>query len=85
MGYKKLDKQTNFADLILKDSMDKNGCLHQLMDINDSNDWARIESVLMDHYKVGGGGPNVLDSLSGSISSGPPALERRPQAAFLKG
>lgn len=53
MGYKSLDQQTNFADVILKDSMDKNRCLEQLMDINDSIDWARIESVLMSHYKVG--------------------------------
>jgi hypothetical protein len=30
MGYKKPDKQISFADLILKDSMDKNRCLEQL-------------------------------------------------------
>jgi len=53
MGFKKLDQQTNFADLILKDSMDKNRCLEQLMNIQDSIDWARLESVLMSHYKVG--------------------------------
>lgn len=53
MGFKNLDQQTNFADLILKDSMDKNRCLGQLMNIQDSIDWARLESVLMSHYTVG--------------------------------
>jgi IS5 family transposase len=53
MGFKNLDRQTSFADLILKDSMDKNRCLEQLMNIQDSIDWARLESVLMSHYKVG--------------------------------
>jgi IS5 family transposase len=53
MGLKNLDKQTSFADLILKDSMDKNRCLEQLMNIHDSIDWARLESVLMSHYTVG--------------------------------
>jgi len=53
MGFKNLDQQTSFADLILKDSMDKNRCLEQLMNIQDSIDWARIESVLMSHYTVG--------------------------------
>jgi IS5 family transposase len=33
--------------------MDKNRCLEQLMNIQDSIDWARLESVLMSHYTVG--------------------------------
>jgi hypothetical protein len=53
MGYKILNHRTNFADVILKDSVDKNRCLEQLMDINDSIDWTKIESVMMSHYKVG--------------------------------
>ena len=53
MGFKNLDQQTSFADLILKDSMDKNRCLEQLMNIEDAIDWARLESVLMSHYNVG--------------------------------
>jgi len=53
MGFKNLDQQTSFAELILKDSMDKNRCLEQLMNIHDSIDWARLESVLMSHYTVG--------------------------------
>lgn len=53
MGYKKIDRNTSFADLILKDSMDKNRCLMRLMDIASSIDWSKIESVLMGHYRVG--------------------------------
>ena len=47
MGCKNVDQQTSFADLILKDSMDKNRCLEQLMNVHDSVDWARLESVWM--------------------------------------
>jgi hypothetical protein len=52
MGFKNLEQQTSFDDLILKDSMDKNRSLEQLMSIHDSIDWARLESVLMSHYKM---------------------------------
>ena len=53
MGFKSLDQQTNFADLIVKNPMDKNRCLEQLMNIHDSIDWVRLESLLMSHYTVG--------------------------------
>ena len=56
MGFKKLDRQANFADFILKASMDKNRCLEQLMNIEASIDWPRLESVLMSHYTVGKSG-----------------------------
>jgi len=54
MGFKKIDPQFTFADLVLKGSMDKNRCLTRLMDIAASIDWNRIESILMNHYHVGG-------------------------------
>ena len=54
MGFKKIDPYFTFADLALKDSMDKSRCLTRLMDIADSIDWDQIESVLMHHYQVGG-------------------------------
>ena len=54
MGFKKIDPYFTFADIALKDSMDKNRCLTRLMEIADSIDWDRIESVLMNHYQVGG-------------------------------
>jgi len=53
MGYKKIDRTISFADVILKNSMDKNRCLEHLIHINDSIDWPNIESILMDHYVVG--------------------------------
>ena len=50
MGYKKIDRTISFADLILKDSMDKNRCLTRLMDIASSIDWTsiriRIDGIL---------------------------------------
>ena len=53
MGYKKLDQELGFADLILKDSMDKNRCLKRLNDIHGAIDWKNIESVLMSNYVIG--------------------------------
>ncbi len=42
MGFKKMDREISFADLILKDSMVKNRCLKRLLDITSSIDWDRI-------------------------------------------
>jgi IS5 family transposase len=53
MGFKKIDPYLTFADLALKNSMDKNRCLTRLMDIAASINWDRIETVLMNHYHVG--------------------------------
>ena len=53
MGFKKLDQSFTFADVILKDSMDKNRCLIRIMEIADSIDWNGIEAVLMGHYQIG--------------------------------
>lgn len=53
MGFKKIDQSVTFADLILKDSMDKNRCLIRIMDIAKSIDWHSIEAVLMGHYQTG--------------------------------
>ncbi len=53
MGFKRMNTHITFADLALKDSMDKNRCLNRLMGIADSIDWEKIESVLMNHYQVG--------------------------------
>jgi len=54
MRFKKIDPYFTFADLALKESMDKNRCLTRLMGIAASIDWNRIESILMNHYQVGG-------------------------------
>ena len=53
MGYKKMDQEISFADLILKSSMGKNRCLEQLNKIHESIEWKNIESILMSHYVVG--------------------------------
>ncbi len=53
MGFKQIDPGMSFADLALKDSMDKNRCLKRLLDIAGSIDWNEIESILMSHYTVG--------------------------------
>ena len=53
MGYKKMNQEISFADLILKDSMDKNRCLEHLININNSINWPNIKSILMSHYIVG--------------------------------
>jgi hypothetical protein len=53
MGYKKMNQEISFADLILKDSMDKNRCLEHLLNINNSINWPRVESILTSHYVVG--------------------------------
>jgi len=53
MGYKKMNQEISFADLILKNSMDKNRCLEHLININDSINWTNIKSILMNHYTVG--------------------------------
>ncbi len=42
MGYKKMNQEISFADLILKDSMDKNRCLEDLININNSINWPNI-------------------------------------------
>ena len=53
MGYKKMNQEISFADLILKNSMDKNRCLEHLININNSINWPNIKSILMNHYTVG--------------------------------
>ncbi len=53
MGFKKMDQEISFADLILKSSMGNNRCLEQLNKIHESIEWKNIESILMSHYVVG--------------------------------
>jgi len=53
MGFKKMDQEISFADLILKNSMGNNRCLEQLNKIHESIELKNIESILMSHYVVG--------------------------------
>jgi len=43
MGFKKSNAHITFADIALKDSMDKNRCLTRLMDITDTIDRDKID------------------------------------------
>jgi IS5 family transposase len=53
MGFKNMDRKISLADLILKYSLDKNRCLKRLSGISGPIDWDRINSVLIDHYRIG--------------------------------
>ena len=53
MAFKRINRSLTFADLALKDSMDKNRCLTRLMNIAASIEWNSIESILMNHYQIG--------------------------------
>ena len=48
MGFKKMDQEISFADLILKSSMGNNRCLEQLNKNHESIEWKNIESILRD-------------------------------------
>jgi hypothetical protein len=43
MGFKDMDRGLSFADLAMKDSMDKNRYLARLLDIAVSIDWNDIK------------------------------------------
>ena len=43
MGFKKTSPDLNFAEFLLKSSMNKNRCLDNLSNINNSLDWDSIE------------------------------------------
>ena len=53
MGFKKIDQIIGFAELALSSSMEKNRSLTTLEQTNKVIDWAKIENILMKHYKIG--------------------------------
>ena len=53
MGYKKIDKSLDFADLALASSLKHNRSLKLMEKIDKAIDWSRVESILMGHYVVG--------------------------------
>ena len=53
MGYKKIDKSLDFADLALASSLKHNRSLKLMEKIDKAIDWSRVESILMSHYVVG--------------------------------
>ena len=53
MGYKKIGENLSFADLALKSSLKHNRSLKLMENLNNSIDWSRIETILMNHYTAG--------------------------------
>jgi IS5 family transposase len=53
MGYKKIDKSLDFADLALASTLKHNRSLKLMEKIDKAIDWSRVESILMGHYVVG--------------------------------
>ncbi|RPH48317.1 MAG: hypothetical protein EHM85_17430 [Desulfobacteraceae bacterium] len=53
MGFKKASRDLNFAEFLLRSSMNKNRCLDNLSKINDSLDWDSIEEMLAGYYNTG--------------------------------
>jgi len=53
MGFKKMDKSLNFGDLVLANSLKHNRSLVIMENINKSINWARVESILLNHYTIG--------------------------------
>jgi len=53
MGYKKIDKSLDFADLALASSLKHNRSLKLMEKIDKAIDWSRVESILTSHYVVG--------------------------------
>jgi len=53
MGFKKASRDLNFAEFLLKSSMNKNRCLDNLSKINDSLNWDSIEELLARYYNTG--------------------------------
>jgi IS5 family transposase len=53
MGFKKANQDMNFAEFLLKSSMNKNRCLDNLTKINNLLNWASIEELLVKCYSTG--------------------------------
>jgi IS5 family transposase len=53
MGYKKMKKNLEFADLALASPMKHNRSLKNMEKLNQSIDWNRINTILLSHYTVG--------------------------------
>ncbi len=53
MAFKKMEQNLSFADLALKSSLKHNRSLKLMENLNNSIDWSRIETILMNHYTAG--------------------------------
>jgi len=53
MAFKKMERNLSFADFALKSSLKHNRSLKLMENLNNSIDWSRIETILMNHYTAG--------------------------------
>jgi hypothetical protein len=53
MGYKKIEKEFSFANVVLESSKKNNRSIQKMRYLNKSINWNRVEDVLMSHYTVG--------------------------------
>ena len=53
MGFKKMNKEFSFADVFLESLKKHNRSIKNMEKLNKSNDWNRVEDILMGHYTVG--------------------------------
>jgi len=53
MGFKKINKEFSFADVILESSKKHNRSIKNMEKLNKSIDWNRVEDILISHYTVG--------------------------------
>ena len=53
MGFKKMNKEFSFADVVLESSKKHNRSIKNMENLNKSIDWNRVEDILMSHYAVG--------------------------------
>ncbi len=53
MGFKKMNKEFSFADVVLESSKKHNRSIKNMEKLNKSIDWNRVEDILMSHYTVG--------------------------------
>ena len=53
MGFKKINNEFSFADVVLESSKKHNRSLKNMEKLNKSIDWHRVEDILMSHYTVG--------------------------------
>jgi IS5 family transposase len=53
MGFKKMNKEFSFADVVLENSKKHNRSIKNMEKLNKSIDWNRVENILMSHYTIG--------------------------------
>jgi len=53
MGFKKTTRNLDFADLAMANCLEQNRSIKLMEQLNNTINWARVESILLSHYTVG--------------------------------